>query len=384
MKILHLVGMEEDSGGVLSVLRNLQQVTEAKGWRHVVWVNRSYRERRRPALTYRYDRHICSDSPRHWTILYRALRALPGARRLLQQESFDVIHAHTRATLLVSIGLASWLDRMIVFTNHNYARRTGLYRWAARQRRLMTVLLTPNMARHYQLTAHPPRISVISACAGMDFYRAPLVENRPVTGQSTVRFVGLGNVVRWKNWHLVLQAMAALNPTERKRVRFDHWGLTSADPASAQYERELRQFILEQRMTGQAAFHGPTEESARCLRTADWFVLPSTNEPCSVALIEALALGLPALVSASGGNVDIVTPGRNGLLFQPGSEADLAVQMRRILAGQAPRGEPAGIRETVRTRSATCVAEQYAAVYQHLRSRKAAVSTDPMAQWIKR
>ena len=50
----------------------------------------------------------------------------------------------------------------------------------------------------------------------------------------------------------------------------------------------------------------PTHQVADVVAAADWFVLPSTHEPCSVALIEALALGVPVIASASGGNVDIV------------------------------------------------------------------------------
>jgi glycosyltransferase involved in cell wall biosynthesis len=183
-------------------------------------------------------------------------------------------------------------------------------------------------------------------------------------------------VVRWKNWHLVLRGLATLANPERKRVRFDHWGLTPADTDSAQYAEELQQFVRQHDLAGQVTFHGATDEVAACLRSADWFLLPSTNEPCSVALIEALALGIPALVSASGGNVDIVTPGRNGLLFTPDDETDLTARLGQVLRASVPPSAPAMIRETVRSRSAACVAAQYTALYQQLMERDGTVSPD--------
>src|SRR5205814_41632 len=113
-------------------------------------------------------------------------------------------------------------------------------------------------------------------------------------------------------------------------------------------------------------FRGPTGEIAECLSQSDWFVLPSTNEPCSVALIEALALGLPAVVSASGGNVDIVENGRTGLLFEPDNAPDLAGKLRAILNHEVSPLPSVQIRESVRTRSASSVGKQYVALYERL------------------
>ncbi len=79
-----------------------------------------------------------------------------------------------------------------------------------------------------------------------------------------------------------------------------------------------------------------------------------------------LALGLPALVSASGGNVDIMADGTTGLLFELENSADLAAKLRSVLAGETVLLPPAGIRETVRSRSASVVASEYGKVYRWL------------------
>ena len=77
-------------------------------------------------------------------------------------------------------------------------------------------------------------------------------------------------------------------------------------------------------------------------------------------------MGLPGLVSATGGNVDIVQPGRTGLLFKPDDPIDLAAKLRAILHSQVVTLPPGEIRETVRHRSASHVAARYREVYEHV------------------
>ena len=162
LRILHLLGATEDTGGILTVLRNLQTATAAQECEHVVWVNAAYREVRAPALSYRSTRHLLQDSFNHPELAWRAGRSLGELRRLLRSERFDVLHAHTRGAFLVALALATVGRRTVVFTNHGYARRRGMYRWGASRPRLFTCVLTPNMARHYGLELPAPNRFVVS------------------------------------------------------------------------------------------------------------------------------------------------------------------------------------------------------------------------------
>lgn len=366
MRVLHLVGATDDNGGVLTVLRNLQTVTAGSGVDHVVWVNAAYREVRPPPLQYRFSRYLLADSPSHLQLFVRATRALPELRRLLSEERFDVLHGHSRGGLLLCAWLAGRQSLPVVFTNHGFARRRGLYRWIARKRPLATILLNPNMSRHYDIPADGRRVRVVSECCNDRFFEVPVVPRRSVPDAGPVRLVGLGNIVRWKNWHLWMAAMRQLNATERARLECHHFGpVPRHDPACEAYAKEL-EGLRSDPAIGRWMFHGPTNGVEEALRQADWFVLPSTDEPNSVALIEALALGVPALVSASGGNVNIVQAGQTGLMFEPDNAAHLAEQLRRIALGQATMLEPAAVRETVRFRGATPVGAEHVALYREL------------------
>jgi glycosyltransferase involved in cell wall biosynthesis len=178
--------------------------------------------------------------------------------------------------------------------------------------------------------------------------------------------IGLGGVVRWKQWHLILEAFSQLPHDLARCFRFDHWGGTvptkDSRDFSAQIERQRAQYSLED----QVCFHGAIPDATGELVKADWFVLPSTNEPCSLALIEALALGVPALVTSSGGNVDIVQHGRTGLHFRTQDASDLADKLRLLAKGEITLESPSALRESVRSRSASEVVPTYRALYESL------------------
>ena len=180
--------------------------------------------------------------------------------------------------------------------------------------------------------------------------------------------------------------MAALNLEERARLRFTHWGPVAPDPDSKRYREELTACLSEMGLGNNVEFCGFTDSIADRLREADWFVLPSTNEPCSVALIESMALGLPALVSASGGNVDIVKPGVTGLLFQPDCPKDLAAQLRLILNERVAVQLPTQIRESVLNRSASAVLPEFVRLYRSMcaNTTTAKVSSGPTPRVVSR
>jgi glycosyltransferase involved in cell wall biosynthesis len=68
-----------------------------------------------------------------------------------------------------------------------------------------------------------------------------------------------------------------------------------------------------------------SDELAARLQRAAYLVLPTlTYDPMPLPLIEAFANGLPVIASRIGSAAELIEPGRNGLLFEPGSARDLA------------------------------------------------------------
>lgn len=85
-------------------------------------------------------------------------------------------------------------------------------------------------------------------------------------------------------------------------------------------EDELREFVALRGLQESVVFTGYTTRVADHLRACDAFVFPSESEALGLALIEAMACGLPSLASATGGILDIVADQSNGRLLPVGDE----------------------------------------------------------------
>jgi glycosyltransferase involved in cell wall biosynthesis len=85
-------------------------------------------------------------------------------------------------------------------------------------------------------------------------------------------------------------------------------------------------------------FAGVTRDVPSYLRAADVFVLPSRREGMPVALLEAMACGLPCVASDLPGSTDaIIDDGVNGVLTPPGDVDAVATALARLLDDESER-----------------------------------------------
>jgi glycosyltransferase involved in cell wall biosynthesis len=72
------------------------------------------------------------------------------------------------------------------------------------------------------------------------------------------------------------------------------------------------------------------DELATAFASADAFVFPSTTETLGMAMIEALASGLPVLAAKTGATGEVVSDGETGLLYDPDCDASLVAAVRKL------------------------------------------------------
>lgn len=84
-------------------------------------------------------------------------------------------------------------------------------------------------------------------------------------------------------------------------------------------------------------FTGTRNDVPRLLGAMDIFVLPSLKEAMPVALLEAMAAGLPVVATNVGGIPEIVRSGETGILIPPGDEESLRSALAEIIADPAGR-----------------------------------------------
>lgn len=94
----------------------------------------------------------------------------------------------------------------------------------------------------------------------------------------------------------------------------------------------------------------PHDEVANQLASADVFTLPSHDEGLPMAMLEAMSLGLPVVVTAVGAIPDVVVDGQEGFLIQPRDVDALSESLRTLISNRDLR-EQMGSNARARWRS---------------------------------
>lgn len=146
-------------------------------------------------------------------------------------------------------------------------------------------------------------------------------EGRPVFAYSgkLIRGKGLGFLLRvWKQFH-------ALRPAAVLVL------IGSGGAQSLSCEDDLRRYAEENGLGKSVRFTGYTDEVASWLRASDAFVFASERESQGLAVLEAMACGLPVLASDIPGVRDMVRDGLDGVLLPPRGEIAWLHAMERLL-----------------------------------------------------
>ena len=116
---------------------------------------------------------------------------------------------------------------------------------------------------------------------------------------------------------------------------------------------------------------GPEQVRAR-LREADVFVLPSHWEGQPIAILEAMATGLPVVVTSVGANPDVVRDGVDGRVVPPHDPAALADALEQVLSDRDLRVRMgAAARErAVDRHDATRLSQRMAGIYREVAGRR--------------
>lgn len=184
---------------------------------------------------------------------------------------------------------------------------------------------------------------------------------RPTT---PVQLLFVGRVVRQKGLSYLLDALATI-----KAQGIVDWELriVGDGPLRSRLEEQAVQTGIDDSVE----FVGwlPFERIPAEIQSADIFVLPSIIEGMPLVLLQAMACGLPVLATEVSGTIDLVEPGKNGLLVPAQDAMALAEALTLLLADQSLRNQMGKrSREIARTMDWSEIASSYYALYQSVLS----------------
>ena len=297
------------------------------------------------------------------------LRAYRQLKRVIDEGEYDLIHCHTPVGALLTrlaAGKARRKGTKVIYTAHGFHFFKGapalnwlVYfpaEWLCGF--LTDVLITINREDYdfAQKHIHAGKVCYVPGVGvDMDRLGGSRETARKKLGIGNEEFVllSVGEMTENKNHRLALQALALL---EEKPIRYVLVGRGERMEALQAQARELG-------ITDRVIFTGYRNDVAELYPAADAFFFPSFREGLPVALMEAMASGLPAIVGKIRGNTDLIDDGVEGL-YMPLTPEGAAEAIRKLYDDSALRsrlGEAA--REKVRRFSAPEVQRKMREIY---------------------
>lgn len=298
------------------------------------------------------------------------LKAYRDLKRVIDAGQYDLIHCHTPVGAILT-RLAARKARKkgtrVIYTAHgfHFYRGAPLLNWLVYFPAewlcgfFTDVLITINredydFARRH---IHAGKVRYVPG-VGVDVKRlgGSREKARERLGLNKEEFVllSVGEMTVNKNHRLVLQALALLKDLPIRYV------LVGRGEQMENLKALAKALGIENRVL----FTGYRKDVAELYPAADAFIFPSIREGLSVALMEAMASGLPAIVGKIRGNTDLIDDGVEGL-YMPLTSQGAADAVRRIY--ETPGlGEKLGAaaREKVKRFSAPEVQDQMRKIYR--------------------
>jgi len=175
----------------------------------------------------------------------------------------------------------------------------------------------------------------------------------------------VGHAVPVKGWDILLHAFAKL-AAETPEAHLLLVGSMSA-PDEVAFAENLQATASDAGCAERVHMLGHRSDIPEILKASDIFVFPSRSDGQGLALVEAMASGLPCLAAATGGIPDVITDCENGLLFERENMMDLADKLALLIRdGQLRIRLAAGARETAKQYTMDAYVERVFACYQAL------------------
>lgn len=251
-------------------------------------------------------------------------RALAAYVRHFRENRYDVVHGHFSPDFTVPAYAARLTKQPITVMTRHLAIRWKPAKARAYAKLWDHIIPVSDAVEEALAGAGIPRERMTVAKAGTPAL-APIRSREAVREElrlteETFAMGSFGRLAPEKGMDTLVEALPRMAPP----VRVEVYG---QGPMRERLERDATS------SGGRMTMRGFVENVADNMAAMDAIVIPSTwVEPFPYSALEAMSLGLPIVASATGGLLEMVEPGRNGLLFETGNAVALAEAVNALAA----------------------------------------------------
>ncbi|OPJ55317.1 glycosyltransferase family 4 protein [Alkalithermobacter paradoxus] len=273
-------------------------------------------------------------------------RAYKMLKNIIISEGYDLVHTHTPvASAIVRFACRNLNNVKVFYTAHGFHFFKGapilnwlayypVEKWLARY---TDTLITINKEDYERAKSKfkAKRVEYIPG-VGIDLEKFNTLEvdrdlKRSKLGLPKDAFVilSVGELNKNKNHEVIIRAIAKINNLD---IHYVVCG-------EGQLKRYLRDLSKELGLENQVHLLGFRKDIPEICKISDIFVFPSYREGLSVALMEAMANGLPVVCSKIRGNSDLIEDGKGGYLVEPRDIEGFAKYIKELIENSRLRSE---------------------------------------------
>lgn len=280
-----------------------------------------------------------------------SLEAIFEIARVCKEEKPDILHANNRFffTTLCAVALKGLLKRPLVMTAHlgpmalekgwldfviKVYERT-ISKWIFRRSDCIIAVSRAVKQHIVNLGVEPSKVKVIPNGVSLKDY-IPMQKSSHRSEQCmSKRIVTVGRLIQNKGIHHLIDAA----PEVLQRFPSTEFIIVGEGPMRTELESRAKEKCVSHAFR----FHGFVPKVSDILNTNDIFVRPSLTEGMPLAVLEAMACGLPVVATRVAGTPEIVIDHETGILVNVGDVENLAEALMELL-GNTELAKKYGVR----------------------------------------
>lgn len=280
--------------------------------------------------------------PRNLNSLKEILGSYSLSKKIINDGNFDLIHFHSPIGAAIGRMAARKCRKKgtkLIYTAHgfHFFKGSSIINWLMYYplefwlSRYTDALITINQEDYQRAKSFKAKKVNYVPGIGIDTKKIRQVEvstnkKRSELGiQNELLLLSIGELNENKNHKMVLSALSSINQPFRYVICGQGAELSN-----------LTALAQKLNLRDKVQFLGYRKDVEEILKIADIYCFPSKREGLSVALMEAMAAGLPCLVSNIRGNKDLIDE-KGGLLFDLDSQTKIEQDLVHLMKDESER-----------------------------------------------